>query len=116
MFPDLVASQVTLTNARGLYSRVLAEFVVAAILYFAKRYKSDAGVDGDLYQLKTYDLRYGADEGALPVALPADVRLNSPGDITCSSKGRLMAFSNAVNVGGKRKFQIVLLLTNMPGK
>ena len=37
MFPELLESQVVLTNARGLYSRVLAEFVVAAILYFAKR-------------------------------------------------------------------------------
>ena len=37
LFPELVESQVVLTNARGLYSRVLAEFVVAAILYFAKR-------------------------------------------------------------------------------
>ena len=39
MFPALVESHVALTNARGLYSSVLAEFVVGAILYFAKRFE-----------------------------------------------------------------------------
>jgi phosphoglycerate dehydrogenase-like enzyme len=34
--PALVAHPVVLTNARGVYSGALAEFVLAAILYFAK--------------------------------------------------------------------------------
>lgn len=86
------------------------------ILYFAKRYKSDAGVEGDLYQLKTYDMRYGIDEGAFPVRLPESVRLNSPGDVTCSPAGGLIAFSNAVNSDGKRSFVLVFLLTDMGGR
>lgn len=36
LFPELVASDVTLTNSRGVFSRALAEWVLAAVLYFAK--------------------------------------------------------------------------------
>ena len=36
LFPELVESPVRLTNGRGLYSESLGEFVVGAILYFAK--------------------------------------------------------------------------------
>ncbi|HET8546397.1 MAG TPA: D-2-hydroxyacid dehydrogenase [Bryobacteraceae bacterium] len=36
LFPELCASPVPLTNARGVHKRSLAEFVVAAILFFAK--------------------------------------------------------------------------------
>ncbi len=36
LFGELVESSVVLTNATGLYSDVLAEFVVASILYFAQ--------------------------------------------------------------------------------
>ena len=36
VFPELVESPVRLTNGRGLYSESLGEFVVGAILYFAK--------------------------------------------------------------------------------
>jgi phosphoglycerate dehydrogenase-like enzyme len=36
MFPELVASSVTLTNARGLYSDVIADHVFAYILAFAR--------------------------------------------------------------------------------
>lgn len=36
LFPDLVESPVTVTNSRGVFSRPLAEFVVAAVLFFAK--------------------------------------------------------------------------------
>jgi phosphoglycerate dehydrogenase-like enzyme len=36
LFPDLVASPAVLTNARGVFKRSLAEFVIAAVLYFAK--------------------------------------------------------------------------------
>jgi len=39
LFPALVASSVPLTNSRGVFSRSLAEFVVAAILYFAKDFR-----------------------------------------------------------------------------
>lgn len=36
LFPQLIASPVTLTNARGVYKRPLADFVMAAVLFFAK--------------------------------------------------------------------------------
>jgi phosphoglycerate dehydrogenase-like enzyme len=36
LFPAMVESPVLLTNSRGYYSNSLAEFVIAAILYFAK--------------------------------------------------------------------------------
>jgi phosphoglycerate dehydrogenase-like enzyme len=36
LFPELVASPVVLTNARGVYKSALAEFVIASALYFAK--------------------------------------------------------------------------------
>jgi phosphoglycerate dehydrogenase-like enzyme len=36
LFPELIASDVTLTNGRGVFSPPLGEFALAAILYFAK--------------------------------------------------------------------------------
>jgi phosphoglycerate dehydrogenase-like enzyme len=36
LFPELVESPVPLTNARGVFSRPLGEFVLASILFFAK--------------------------------------------------------------------------------
>lgn len=36
IFPELVNSDVLVTNAKGVYSAALGEFVLAAILYFAK--------------------------------------------------------------------------------
>jgi phosphoglycerate dehydrogenase-like enzyme len=36
LFPELAESAVTLTNARGVFSEILGEFVVAAVLFFAK--------------------------------------------------------------------------------
>jgi phosphoglycerate dehydrogenase-like enzyme len=36
LFPELVESGVTLTNSRGVFSRALAEWALAAVLYFAK--------------------------------------------------------------------------------
>ena len=36
LYPELVASPVVLTNARGAYSRSLGEWVMAALLFFAK--------------------------------------------------------------------------------
>src|SRR5215469_2850268 len=36
LFPELVASPVVLTNARGVFKRSLAEFVIASVLHFAK--------------------------------------------------------------------------------
>ena len=36
LFPGLIESPVTLTNARGAYSAALGEFVLAAMLFFAK--------------------------------------------------------------------------------
>lgn len=37
LFPELVASPVPLTNARGVYSRSLAEFVMCGALFFDKK-------------------------------------------------------------------------------
>ena len=39
LFPELVASPVTLTNGSGVFSQSLGEFVLAAILYFAKDFR-----------------------------------------------------------------------------
>lgn len=36
LFPELVASEVAVTNGKGVYSATLGEFALAAILYFAK--------------------------------------------------------------------------------
>lgn len=36
LFPELVASEVVVTNGKGVYSAPLGEFALAAILYFAK--------------------------------------------------------------------------------
>ncbi len=36
LFPELVESDVTLTNSRGVFSGALAEWVLAALLFFAK--------------------------------------------------------------------------------
>ena len=36
LFPELVESAVPLTNARGVFSEILGEFVIAAVLFFAK--------------------------------------------------------------------------------
>jgi phosphoglycerate dehydrogenase-like enzyme len=39
LFPELVESEIVLTNGRGLFSASLGEFVLAAILYFAKDFR-----------------------------------------------------------------------------
>ena len=39
LFPELVESEVMLTNGSGVFSSSLGEFVVAAILYFAKDFR-----------------------------------------------------------------------------
>jgi phosphoglycerate dehydrogenase-like enzyme len=39
LFPELVASPVILTNARGVFKRSLAEFVIGSVLYFAKDFR-----------------------------------------------------------------------------
>ena len=49
LFPELAASTVTLTNARGVFSEILGEFVIAAVLFFAKGLRrmvrsQDAGI------------------------------------------------------------------------
>ena len=36
LFPELVQSSVTLTNAKGLYSSSLAEYAIMAMSYYAK--------------------------------------------------------------------------------
>ncbi len=39
LFPELVASNVPLTNGSGVFSQSLGEFALAAILYFAKDFR-----------------------------------------------------------------------------
>jgi len=39
LFPELVASPAILTNARGVFKKSLAEFVIGAVLYFAKDFR-----------------------------------------------------------------------------
>jgi phosphoglycerate dehydrogenase-like enzyme len=39
LFPELVESQIVLTNGRGVFSASLGEFVLAAISYFAKDFR-----------------------------------------------------------------------------
>ncbi|MGB0014559.1 MAG: D-2-hydroxyacid dehydrogenase [Candidatus Sulfotelmatobacter sp.] len=39
LFPELVESPILLTNSRGIFSASLGEFVLAAILYFAKDFR-----------------------------------------------------------------------------
>ncbi len=39
LFPELVSSPAILTNARGVFKRALAEFVIGAVLYFAKDFR-----------------------------------------------------------------------------
>src|SRR5271168_3063523 len=39
LFPELVASNVPLTNGSGVFSQSLGEFSLAAILYFAKEFR-----------------------------------------------------------------------------
>jgi phosphoglycerate dehydrogenase-like enzyme len=39
LFPELVESPIVLTNGRGVFSASLGEFVLAAILYFAKDFR-----------------------------------------------------------------------------
>jgi phosphoglycerate dehydrogenase-like enzyme len=39
LFPELIASSVVVTNARGVFSKALAEFVIAAVLFFSKRFR-----------------------------------------------------------------------------
>lgn len=39
LFPELVESSITLTNGLGVFSPALGEFVLAAILYFAKDFR-----------------------------------------------------------------------------
>jgi phosphoglycerate dehydrogenase-like enzyme len=39
LFPELIASDITLTNGRGVFSSSLGEFALAAMLYFAKDFR-----------------------------------------------------------------------------
>jgi phosphoglycerate dehydrogenase-like enzyme len=39
LFPELVASPAVLTNGRGVFSEALAEFVLGAVLFFAKDFR-----------------------------------------------------------------------------
>jgi len=84
------------------------------VLYFAKSRR--ASQDEDVYLLRAYDIRYGDDEGSLTVKTPSQIKLNSPGDLTCSPAGGLVAFSNAVTQGRQRDFRVVVLHTNLPGR
>jgi len=39
LFPELVESPAALTNAQGVFSEILAEFVIGAVLFFAKEFR-----------------------------------------------------------------------------
>ena len=39
LFPELAASPVPLTNARGVFSEILGEFAIGAVLFFAKDFR-----------------------------------------------------------------------------
>ena len=39
LFPELAGSSLTLTNARGVFSEILGEFVIGAVLLFAKGFR-----------------------------------------------------------------------------
>src|SRR5262249_20594628 len=39
LFPELISSSVPLTNGRGVFSQSLGEFVLGAVLYFAKDFR-----------------------------------------------------------------------------
>lgn len=39
LFPELAHSEITLTNARGVFSEILGEFVIGAVLFFAKGFR-----------------------------------------------------------------------------
>jgi phosphoglycerate dehydrogenase-like enzyme len=39
LFPELAHSETTLTNARGVFSEILGEFVMGAVLFFAKGFR-----------------------------------------------------------------------------
>jgi phosphoglycerate dehydrogenase-like enzyme len=43
LFPELIASNVVLTNGKGVFSASLGEFALAAILYFAKDFRRMIG-------------------------------------------------------------------------
>ncbi len=38
LFPELLNSQIVLTNARGIHAEPVSEFILAAMLYFSKRF------------------------------------------------------------------------------
>jgi phosphoglycerate dehydrogenase-like enzyme len=39
LFPDLINSEVTITNARGIHGGPVSEFIIGMMLYLAKRYR-----------------------------------------------------------------------------
>lgn len=82
------------------------------VVYFAK--KRGPGKT-ERYYMRSYDMKYGKEEGPLTVALPKGLELNAPGDVACSPAGGLVAFSHEFTSRAKREFRIVLLLTDMPG-
>jgi phosphoglycerate dehydrogenase-like enzyme len=50
LFPELVESDVVVTNARGIFDRPMAEFVLAGILHFAKGF----GLAGELQRRRQW--------------------------------------------------------------
>ena len=56
LFPGLVESAIPLTNGRGSFSRSLAEFVVAGLLYFAKDFprmrRNQAAADWQVFDVE----------------------------------------------------------------
>jgi phosphoglycerate dehydrogenase-like enzyme len=47
LFPELIASDVILTNSRGIFDRAMAEYVLGLILAFAKRFPESFGLQAE---------------------------------------------------------------------
>jgi phosphoglycerate dehydrogenase-like enzyme len=76
LFPALVESDVVLTNGRGVFSRSLAEFVIGAVLFFAKDFRR---------------LVRSQDRGAWEPFEPADVAGRTLGIVGYGDIGRAVA-------------------------
>src|SRR5512143_885087 len=76
LFPALVESDAVLTNGRGVFSRSLAEFVIGAVLFFAKDFRR---------------LLRSQDRGAWEPFEPADVAGRTLGIVGYGDIGRAIA-------------------------
>src|SRR2546428_7943004 len=84
LFPGLVASPAVLTNARGVYSPALAEFAIAALLFFAKgvRRMLRSQAEG-MWTRSTWSLWPAAPWASSATATSAGRSPRRPGPSTC---------------------------------